>query len=285
MTDDMATAFGIVSGAVGIASAFRACVDCFELIQLGRRFGQDFQTDLLVLNCTRLRLTRWGEAVKIYSDPKLGRPDATKDEIENVQNILHQILLLFDKSANISKKYRLRRKAEEDLPTFSTDEMEPVFVSLTNKMKTLAISRQKHSKFLNTTIWAIHDRSQFKDLIEGIVSLLDNVEKLFPAPSSIELVKQEIAEIPEKQGLKLVQDATQNVDSMLHNATKEALGGHRYLSVTVEGKAHTGDAYSENWKGKVTGTGIWHTYDKIQVCKDGKAAIGNMYGEKPFWEE
>ncbi|KAH6721997.1 hypothetical protein BKA61DRAFT_666747 [Leptodontidium sp. MPI-SDFR-AT-0119] len=54
----MAELFGIVSGAIGIASAFTACVDCFEL-----------------------RLTRWGESVNIYDDLKLGRQDATAAEI------------------------------------------------------------------------------------------------------------------------------------------------------------------------------------------------------------
>jgi hypothetical protein len=61
----MAEPFGIVAGAVGIAATFKACVDCFEYIQLGRHFGRDYQTDLLSLNCARLRLTRWGQAVNI----------------------------------------------------------------------------------------------------------------------------------------------------------------------------------------------------------------------------
>ena len=73
----MAEPFGIVAGAIVIASAFTACVDCFECIQFGRHFGRDFQTDLLAMNCAKLRLTRWGESVNIYDDPKLGKPDAT----------------------------------------------------------------------------------------------------------------------------------------------------------------------------------------------------------------
>jgi hypothetical protein len=36
----MAKPFGIIAGAVGIAAAFTACVDCFNYIQLGRRFGR-----------------------------------------------------------------------------------------------------------------------------------------------------------------------------------------------------------------------------------------------------
>ncbi len=54
----MAEPFGITAGAVGIAAAVTACVDCFSYMQLGRHFGRDFQTDLLALNCARLRLTR-----------------------------------------------------------------------------------------------------------------------------------------------------------------------------------------------------------------------------------
>lgn len=55
----MAEPFGIVAGAIGIASAFTACVDCFEYVQFGRHFGRDFQTNQLALDCARLRLTWW----------------------------------------------------------------------------------------------------------------------------------------------------------------------------------------------------------------------------------
>jgi hypothetical protein len=54
----MAEPFGIAAGAVSIAAAFTACVDCFGYVQLGHHFRRDFQTDLLTLSCARLRLTR-----------------------------------------------------------------------------------------------------------------------------------------------------------------------------------------------------------------------------------
>ena len=84
----MAEPFGIAAGAIGIAAAFTACVDCFGYVQLGRHFGRDFQTDLLALNCARLRLTRWGQAVNIYEDPNLGRPDAKPAEIQTAKDTL-----------------------------------------------------------------------------------------------------------------------------------------------------------------------------------------------------
>ena len=79
----MAEPFGIVAGAAGIAVAFSACVECFEYIQLGRHFGRDFQTNQIILDCARLRLTRWGVSVIIYNDPKLDYLDPDPTEVSH----------------------------------------------------------------------------------------------------------------------------------------------------------------------------------------------------------
>jgi hypothetical protein len=84
----MAEPFGIVASAISIASAFTACVDCFEYVQFGRHFGRDFETSQLALNYARLRLIRWGESVNIYNNPKLGRQDATMTEIQLIKDLL-----------------------------------------------------------------------------------------------------------------------------------------------------------------------------------------------------
>jgi hypothetical protein len=103
----MAEPFGIAAGAIGIATAFTACIDCFEYIQFGHNFGRDFQTDQLALSCARLRLTRWGKSVDIYNDSRLGKPDATASEIQVAKDTLLQILVLFADTEGISKKYKM----------------------------------------------------------------------------------------------------------------------------------------------------------------------------------
>ena len=135
----MAEPFGIATGAVGIAAAFTACVDCFGYVQLGRHFRRDFQTNALALNYARLRLTRWGQAVNIYDDPKLDRPDATPAQA--AKDTLHHILQLFADTEKISRKYKLNANAGDDLSTLSTDGMDPAVMALTNKIKELAIRR------------------------------------------------------------------------------------------------------------------------------------------------
>jgi len=279
----MAEPFGITASAIGIAAAFTACVDCFGYVQLGRRFGRDFQTDLLALDCARLRLTRWGQAVKIYEDPNLGRPDASPAEIQTVKDTLLQILVLFENTEKISRKYKLNAKAGDDLSILGPDDMDLAVITINNKMRELALKRQKGSSILKTASWALYYRSEFKELIAGITSLVQNVETLFPLPpSQIELVKEETTQI-EKESLKFVEIAAQDVDNLLQAAAKEALTGHHYMNVVIKGRVQTGDVFSNDWQGKAIGAS--HKYDGIVVEKEGVALIGNKYGGKDFWDE
>jgi uncharacterized small protein (DUF1192 family) len=279
----MAELFGIVAGAIGIASAFTACVDCFEYVQFGRHFGRDFETCQLALNCARLCLTRWGKSVNIYDNPKLGRQDATTTEIQLAKDALLQILVLFADTESISKKYKLTAKAGEDLSAYSTDDMDLKIVVLDNKMKGLATQRQKKGRFLQLASWALYHRSTLKDLLEQIVSLIDEIEKLFPAPQAQNtLVQQEAAEIGDKQSLGLIEDAATDVDSLLQKTVKEVIAGHQYSNIRIKGQAYTRDAYSSDWVGGAIGAP--HKYDGVEVEEGGKALVRNKYGRKDFWD-
>ena len=46
----------------------------------------------------------------------------------------------------------------------------------------------------------------------------------------------------------------------------------------IEGKAQTGDAFITDWGGDVAG--LSHTYDDVDMNKDGRALIQNKYGGK-----
>jgi hypothetical protein len=70
----MAEAFGIFAGAAGLAGLFTPCIECFEYIQFGRSFGQDYERSLVKLDVVRLRLSRWGVSVGLAADPQEPRP-------------------------------------------------------------------------------------------------------------------------------------------------------------------------------------------------------------------
>jgi hypothetical protein len=281
----MAEVFGFVAGAVGIAAAFTTCVDCFGFIQLGRHFGRDFQTKLLTLNCARLRLARWGQAVDIYNDPQLGNPDASLTEVQTAKDTLIQILILFANTEKISNKYQLSPNVS-GLSVYSTTDMDPALLALNNKMRDLAIKRQKGTGLLKKASWAVYHNAEFSKLIEGVTTLINNLENLFPARAcQLDLVKQETAELKDKQELQLVENAAEGVDKLLHAAAKEARTGHQYLNVVVIGqaKALNGDAFGSDWKGEAVGTS--HTFDGVRVEGNAKVLNGNKYGGKDFFDD
>lgn len=221
----MAEPFGIVARAVGIATAFTACVDCFGYIQLGRHIGRDFPTDMLVLEGIQLRLIRWGQAVHVYEDPHLGMPDATAAELQTVHDTLFQILILFADTEKISDRYKTTSKPGTDVTAFSANDMEPRGRWLAAKLKELACRRQNGWTVLKTSGWALYHRSELQELMSNITSLIDNIVNLFPKPETqLAMARQEATEIHDKQALELLMNATQDVDPILHLAAKEVLG-------------------------------------------------------------
>jgi hypothetical protein len=96
-------------------------------------------------------------------------------------------------------------------------------MALANKMRDLAIKRQQDSNILKTASWALYYRAELKELVSNITMLIDNLEKLFPAPQMLALARQEIVNISDKQELQLLQNAAQDVDDLLCTAAKEAL--------------------------------------------------------------
>ncbi|KAF7137111.1 hypothetical protein CNMCM5793_007175 [Aspergillus hiratsukae] len=280
----MAEPFGIVAGAVGIAAAFTACIDCFEYIHFGRHFRRDFQTDLLTLNCARLRLSRWGQSVHVLDDPHLGRQDATAEEIQTVKNSLYQILVLFANSEEISLKYRHDAKPGQDLAILNPQDEDVAFQKVYNKIKDLVNQRKKAASILKRAGWALYHRSEFRSLIQDITNLIDGIEKLFPAQEAqLAAVQEEIAQIDDEQSLKAVEFAAHEIDPLFEMTAHSALTGHRYSNIVVKGRAQAGDTFGSDWHGHAGGSS--HVYDDIQIEIGGKAQMGNKFGGKDFWED
>ena len=153
--------------------------------------------------------------------------------------------MLFANTEKISKKYKLNAKAGDDLSILEPENMNPAVVAINNKMRELAIRRQKDSRVLKTANWALYyHRSELKELIADITSLIDNIKTLFPAPQSqVALIKKETAQAHDEQSLKLIESTVEGVESMLQAAAKEALTGHQYLNAVVKGKTQIGNTF------------------------------------------
>jgi hypothetical protein len=291
----MAEPFGIVSGAVGIAAVFTTCVDCFGYVQLGRHFGKDYQTNLIALNILRLRLSRWGEAVDVYVDPKLGNPMATPAAVSAAKDALLQILILFADSEKTAKKFRLTAGAG-DLNAYSSGDMSIDLLQINNKMAALAKKRQKQASFLKLSSWALYHGEEFTKLTDNITKLLDLLENLFPAPEAQgRLIEEEAAVLKGDVGLEILVKLAAGIDRLLQqratmevqSAAPSGLVVHELVTADKV-RLHAGDAYSNDWTGN---TGAqdprWSHIDvgKMNLGGESRAQVGTKFGGKDIFDD
>lgn len=110
--------FGLVGGVAALASVFTSCVDCFGYIQLGRRFGKDYQRSVLKLDMAGNRLSRWGEALGLCdADFTI---EVSAEEMKTARETLVEILTLFEKLKEKTQKFAAKTK-HDDLVVFNTE--------------------------------------------------------------------------------------------------------------------------------------------------------------------
>ncbi|KAI0509365.1 small s protein [Xylaria bambusicola] len=261
----MSDPLSITAGAIGIAAAVTACIDCFNYVQSGRHFGRDYETCVLLLEGEKVRLARWGEAIQADEDAMLKKPDAKLEETEMAKRFLLQILVLLADTEKLSKKHKPSAKAGTDLSTLTTNELDLAVVSWTTKIKEMSVKRQKNTSFLKRTVWAIYHKSEFEELITNIRQLIDNLEMFTPVlKTQPEPAKEHSSQISSEQ------------------SPMGSIPGHQYVNVAVDGMARIGDTFSGCWQGA---QGASHTYHGVVVKSSGKAFMGNNYGGKGFWDD
>jgi hypothetical protein len=82
---------GLVVGGVALASLFSTCIEFLNDIRLARSFGADFERCQLTLDLVKLRLSRWGESVRVHGNPserQHGVRLASRAEADTVKRLL-----------------------------------------------------------------------------------------------------------------------------------------------------------------------------------------------------
>ncbi|KAI1192074.1 prion-inhibition and propagation-domain-containing protein [Nemania serpens] len=292
----MAEAFSVVAGALSVAALFNNCVGCFEYIQLGRHFAQDYQQCQLKVDVARTRLSRWGQAVAINQDPRFATSNPEVESVQQVQDILEEIDQLFQNLENASRRYT-RRAKKEDVEHLQIQTMQPVAQKLHSRLSTIVSQRQKGTTFLKKAAWALYDGKNFTKLVEQITGFVDDLEKLFPVEEARRLlVEMEIEEINEDESsLRVLQNAATDTDSVLSKVVTERLevcgGGQNYAkNIQSEEKARvrvgnewTEAALSSPSSGLANGT--MNGADLVASKGSSIVHIGNSYGGRGIFDD
>lgn len=288
----MGEPFGIVAGALGVAGLFNNCVDCFEYIQLGRRFGHDFERCQLRLDIAKTRLGRWGEAVKINDDPRFRSSAPTDKPVQLAQSILEEIVLLFESARKTSKRYELVAD-QQDLVVFEEKDMKPVGRALHRRLKDLACRRQKDTSLMKKTAWALYDGKSLEKIVDQIAGFVDELEKAFPVEAVChKLVGIEIEEVEDEISLTMLKDAAGGIDAALSDAATQKIdaiaGRNSAKDIRMEDHArvYLGNVFTEAavYREILIRDQTINSVETVVAKGESGIHIGNTYGGKGFWD-
>jgi effector-binding domain-containing protein len=202
-----------------IPGIFTSIVDCYQYIQFGREFENDFEISLCKLEASEMRLTRWGVAMGIDSpDTRLRAESYNEEEIKKAYHWLKEIKRSFDTAMETSVRYTTTAKPDK-LQVLDTDtEINKRSISLKalhEKMRNINDERMKPRK-RDRIAWALYRKGSFENLIENIAELTTNLTELFPSTidSQKELAKSEVG-IMDTSSLRLLKEAIGEEDYVL----------------------------------------------------------------------
>jgi len=288
----MAKAFGIFADAVDLAGPFTSCVECFEHIQFGRNFGKDYEMSLVKLDVVQLRLSRWGVSVGLVADPIEPRPStpasqtrASDAELDLVKSFLGKIIEVFEEVQTLSIMFKTKAEKSKstDLALYDPNtDLGPQFRSLHLKTRSAALRRQRGGYFLEEEAWALYEKRKFDWLIEGVTRSVDALDQQFPGARERQgaLCKQELSEIKDTDGLKLLGDIAGKDDTLLTESVTNALAaqGTVYRNFEISGdktaKTHVGKEYAAGESYIERGD----TFEGFKISGKGSTHVGNRYG-------
>ncbi|KAF2824804.1 small s protein [Ophiobolus disseminans] len=245
----MAEAAGLVVGVVALAGLFNNTVKCFEFVQLGRAFGKNFQSSQLKLDNARLRLSRWGKSLGLYGGVQdtvlLQEHFGSEANVKHAEALLGQIVELFAEAEGVSNRYKgWTEPRDGSLVVYNPQtDLAPAMAKLHKKMRQLAIERQNRSGVRQKANWAFYQEKQFRQPIEDITNLVNNLDNLFPAvqQSQRDLCDTKVSTIGEGQGISVLQEIAAAQDKLLEQAIMKATASAgKPHHIVFSGSSNTG---------------------------------------------
>lgn len=204
--------------AFGVLALWTSCVQVFETIDSTRNYGMDHELLRVKLEVERIRLVNWGNAVGLGDATETSTPDARleREDIRNaVIRVLGYIQHIFENSEKLQSDYGLKPavpQAEVSNVTTTSGSflMGDIFKKSYEILRKNAKGKQKSANLAKRTIWAIHNKKKFQDMVAELRKLNDSLDDLVPGSAAkvVEIMREEVTSSDNVQGLLLLQDAT-----------------------------------------------------------------------------
>ena len=206
----MAEAAGLVLGVAGLAGLFSLCVQSFDLVQMGRTLGRDYEILETKYEATKVRFMIWGEAMGMTN------PDDYDARLDNpmiqstICRILNCIRFLFADGNVLASRYGLRMDlAEPGLG--ASGKRRRIFKETYDRFNARVAKTQTQASLPATARWVIDHRARFVTLVQDLKDLIDELEAITRSLGMAErqraIISYEIESISDSASLAILQDA------------------------------------------------------------------------------
>ena len=215
----MATAGGLIIGAVGLGTLYTTCVECYTVFHKIRAFNRDSGYLASKLETENALFRRWGERVGLLSrdkravDSRLREP-WTRKAVEGVLSCVHILLTDTDKFqttyglvpfAPTEAMSQTRSSSSKHVRRYSQPQSWPSEVIMPER---------KHIKILRKFHWSILDQEKFNDLITELRDHVQRLDELVPPKGDVpesRAVKDGVPELSRSSGSSGEGDRSQRI--------------------------------------------------------------------------
>lgn len=226
----MATAAGLVVGAVGLAGLFGQAVQCFNMLQLGVARNYDTLVLHQKLDNQKARFLIWGESINLNAPSRASDLDHRPLVQDSIMNTMTLIISLFTASDQLRGRYGLVLLHEPNGAVLQSGESHKPFRRLLHRFSVSLDVRRSQSRPQtqrgNAARWVIVDRSQFLALVADLRELIDDLECLTRSAEttarSRDIISRELETLSENE-LLLIEQAAEGGGDIVADAASSRL--------------------------------------------------------------
>lgn len=177
-----------------------AALTCFERVQIARSFDQDLDSHRIKLDIIQLRLSRWGEAVGLYSSSDSDSTALTTNtgdgegaaneqsmtpllapaELKAAQGLLEAIQHQFARAEK--KAARMQPQPQQDDSIDPANDLSSLTLTLRTKLRAaLGRRRAQLVKVTHSVQWAFYKKQEFDAFVADLSENISGLEELFPS--------------------------------------------------------------------------------------------------------
>ena len=286
---------GLVIGSLTLASLFETCMKCFDYIDTGKQYGEDYQRFAMSLRSIELHMSRWWHVSGLQADTAR----MSEDAISHIEDLLGAIHTGLQKAQERAQMYNNPAMPDDGSVTLET---------LADRFQRQANMRQRRTPLKKVIKWALRDQAKCKRLIEEIERAVQQLEKVLPqtAPGS-QLTRQaaaddaqqlvqpaeveEPAEVDAPSVIEILHAATDN-DPVLQQAlkilAKQATAGDEIRNIFTSDKARVAldDFIASDYKGPApVERQHRRVIQDVKTSGEGRLQVGKTYGGKGVFDD